>query len=398
MASPPSTGGLSGSTRADTSFGEFDTSYKGAKHKDSRTSLQSTLPPSLYARSDAGLLSVKSRYEDFEPQHNCQSAREVKHRRLGNYVSITILTLAVFSTAFSAVFLVIALYSPFYGRKIRSSGGQFTPASAAFLTSLFARLIELSFVTVVVAFIGQALARRAFKLETVRGITLAELSMRTWIMQPGTLFTQWESVKYAGITFLGATSLLAALFALLYTTAATALVQPQLKFPDWQPQVMQGIVKMNFANSVEVGEECIIPNSLSTLKDDFSSETCLQVEHAAMAYHNYFSWLQAWTTMLGLGNSSINLVDRPPGYALYTDNTTIVAPWIRTQNVTAVNETRFVNNVTMAMPHVGIIQAAQDPINRIVQPQEVEGALYNIHAAVPSPMINVYVFDRCPSF
>ena len=40
-------------------------------------------------------------------------------------------------------------------------------------------MIELSFVTVVVAFVGQALARRAFKEEVARGVTLAEMSMRS---------------------------------------------------------------------------------------------------------------------------------------------------------------------------------------------------------------------------
>lgn len=389
MVSPPSTGGLSGSTRADTSFGELDTSSRGAKHKDSRVSLQSTLQPSLYARSDAGLLSVKSRYEDFEPHHNCQSARHVKHPRLGNCVSITIFVLALFSTAFSAIFLVIALYQPTYGRKIRSHGGSLTPASAAFLTSLFAKLIELSFVTVVVAFIGQALARRAFKLESIKGVSLAELSMRAWVMQPGTVFTQWESVRYAGITVLGVISLVAALFALLYTSAATALVQPQLKFPDWKHQEMQGIVKMEYANSIAVKTQCVTPNGLVYTSDTDSGSTCLQVEHAAMAYHNYFSWLQTWTNELDIGNSSDLLADRPRGYALYTDNTTIVAPWIEKQNVTAANKSRWINNVTMAMPHVGVIQAAQDPVNRIVQPADVEGAVYNIRASVPSPMINV---------
>lgn len=392
MASPPSTGGLSGSTRADTSFGELDTAYRGAKHKDSRTSLQSTLPPSLYARSEAGLLSVKSRYEDFEPHHNCQSARSVKHGRFGNCVSVTIFIFALFSTAFSLIFLILALLGPTF-RGIRSEGGPLTPGTAAFITSLFARLIELSFVSVVIAFIGQALARRAFKLENRRGVTLAEMSMRTWVMQPGTVFTQWESVKYAGVTLLGAISLLAALLALLYTSAATALVQPQLKFPDWTHQEMQGIVSMSFANSEAVKHGCSNPNVLNYGDGPAATEdellTCLQIEHAAMSYHNYHSWLEIWTEELGKGNGSSLLAKRPPGYALYTDNTTIVAPWIERNDVTTVNETRYVNNVTMAMPHVGVIQAAQDPINRIVQPAEVEGATYNIRAAVPSPKINV---------
>lgn len=156
---------------------------------------------------------------------------------------------------------------------------------------------------------------------------------------------------------------------------------------------MQGIVKMQFANSIEVKNECVLPHNLIYTSDTNASLTCLQEEHAAAAYHNYFSWLQTWTTILQIGNSSTDLGSRPPGYALYADNTTIAAPWIERKNVTAANETRWINNVTMAMPHMGVIQAAQDPVNQIVQPSEVEGAVYNIRAAVPSPMINVYVFS-----
>lgn len=47
--------------------------------------------------------------------------------------------------------------------------------------------------------------------------------MRSWVMQPGTMITHCESVKYAGTTFLGAIALIAALMAMLYTTASDAL-------------------------------------------------------------------------------------------------------------------------------------------------------------------------------
>jgi hypothetical protein len=50
-----------------------------------------------------------------------------------------------------------------------------------------AKLIELSFVTSFVAFLGQVLSRRAFMKEQGRGVTLSELSMWRWVVQPGTL-------------------------------------------------------------------------------------------------------------------------------------------------------------------------------------------------------------------
>lgn len=54
-------------------------------------------------------------------------------------------------------------------------------------------------------------------------MTLAEMSMRSWIMQPGTMLTHWETVRYAAVSFLGLVSLLAAVMAMLYTSASDAL-------------------------------------------------------------------------------------------------------------------------------------------------------------------------------
>ena len=86
-----------------------------------------------------------------------------------------------------------------------------------------AKLIELSYVTSFVAFLGQVLSRRAFMKEQGRGVTLSELSMWRWVVQPGTLITHWETAKYAGISILGILSLLSAALATLYSPAAAAL-------------------------------------------------------------------------------------------------------------------------------------------------------------------------------
>lgn len=123
----------------------------------------------------------------------------------------------------SGMYLIVAMVKPHFGNRISVHGG-LTPSTASLLSALFAKTIELSFVTVFVAFLGQVLTRRAI-LNKSRpgGITIAEMSMRTWIMQPGTLITHWEAVKYAALTFLGVIALTAAFIAMLYTTAADAL-------------------------------------------------------------------------------------------------------------------------------------------------------------------------------
>ncbi|KAK5113040.1 hypothetical protein LTR85_011062 [Meristemomyces frigidus] len=409
LISPPSTGGFSGSTRYDGTPTDFDTSYQGAKHfgKQSVSSLHSTIPPSF--RSDTGLVSIRSKYDEWEPQHNCRSNKHVK-QKVGSRMSTTILILAIFSTVFSAAFLIIALRGPRYGRRV-GTNGTLTPSSAAFLTSFMAKLIELAFVTVLVAFLGQALARRAFKLEDVRGVTLAELNMRAWVMQPGTVFTRWETVRYAGTTALGLIALLGAVAAILYTSAATALVQPQLKYPKWQSMEMQGLVKTIFANPTYIGQNCKTPIT-ATYDPANNQATCIQLEHAAMGYHNYFGYLGIWTDVINNGTGSSDPAQRPKGFALLNDNTTVTAPWIEHggPNVTELywqNNSTIINNVSMAMPHPGVIQAAMDTRNNImqviyvynngiecmpnvIQPAELEGeGSYNIRASVPSSVVHV---------
>lgn len=391
LTSPPSTGGFSGTTYF-SSPGDDGMCYVGERvgGKQSLSSLRSTIQPSLSAKSDAGLLSVRSRYDDWDPHQNCSSQKQVK-QKMGHWVSTVFIILAIFSTVLSAIFLIIALRGPRYGRYI-STNGALTASSAAFLTSFFAKIIEMTFVTVQVAFIGQALARRAFKQRTARGITLAELSMRTWISQPGTLFTQWITVRYAGISLLGVISLFAAFSALLYTSAATALVQPMLKFPNWSPRVMRGAVSSEFANPAYVAQSCQTP---ITSTDDYDAgDTCVNLENAALGYHNYFAYVGLWTQIVDNGNGSSVLSARPQGFALLNDNTSVTAPWVEeyTTNMTEIYETQgiIVNNVSMAMPHPGVIQAAQDPINGIIQPAELdELGTYNLIASVPSSVVHV---------
>lgn len=55
------------------------------------------------------------------------------------------------------------------------------------------------------------------------------------------------------------------------------------------------------------------------------------------------------------------------------DNTTVQGSWINVKNMTDVSATygRTVNNVSLAMPHSGVFAAARDPINGIMQPQDL---------------------------
>jgi hypothetical protein len=93
------------------------------------------------------------------------------------------MALSIYSTAMSGLWLVVAIYQPRYGRGISSSNGPgvLAPSTASLLSTLFAKTIELSFVTVFVAFVGQVLTRRSF-LKRSKGMTIAEMTMRNWVI------------------------------------------------------------------------------------------------------------------------------------------------------------------------------------------------------------------------
>jgi hypothetical protein len=165
--------------------------------------------------------SSKSAYAGpFQPQDGCATILNFEHSRI-NWFGITMFVLSVFSTVFSGIYFVVATVGPRYGHTI-GTDARLSSSTASILTQLFAKLIELSFVTVFVAFVGQALSRRAF-MARERGVSLAELSMRSWVQQPGSMISNPQSLRFAAFTLLGACCLTAALVALLYTTAADAL-------------------------------------------------------------------------------------------------------------------------------------------------------------------------------
>jgi hypothetical protein len=143
-----------------------------------------------------------------------------------------------------------------------------------------------------------------------RGVTLSELSMWRWVVQPGTLITHWETAKYAGLSILGLLSLLSAVLATLYSTAATALgmypvgmiirptltlpVQPMLKDGGhYTPNVFAGRVKTGFTNIGYLQTTCETPIT-KTMDQNAAGSTCLQLEWAGQGFHNYQRYLSAW--------------------------------------------------------------------------------------------------------
>ena len=239
---------------------------------------------------------------DFE----CRMRRPPQKGR-SSWLAISILGLSIYSTVFSGAWLLIAIIKVRYGSTV-STKGALPITTASVLYAAFAKSIELSFVTVFVAFVGQALSRRA-RFQP-KGFTIAEMSMRSWVMQPGTMISHWESVRYAAATKLGVFSLLVALMAMVYTTASDALVAPVLKFGPTESRIMYGKVSTSFANTEYIENHCNTPIT-GAMDPVNNGTTCIQIEHSGQAYHNYMQYLTTWVKNIGSKNTSDNLRNRP---------------------------------------------------------------------------------------
>ena len=191
------------------------------------------------------------------------------------------MVLSVYSTLLSGIWLGVAIAKPRFGHGI-SDTSRIPPATAGLIAAALAKSVELSFVTVFVTFLGQVLSRRAL-VERSRGITICEMSMRQWIMQPGTMITHFATVRYAALTFLGMISLLGALTAMFYTTASDALVAPVLKMGQQEHRMLYGKVAASYANEPQIQQNCQTPIS-DKIDPEYAGSTCIAVEHSGQAY------------------------------------------------------------------------------------------------------------------
>jgi hypothetical protein len=93
-----------------------------------------------------------------------------------------------------------------------------------------------------------------------------------------------------------------------------------------------------------------------------------------------------------IGNGSTDQQKRPKGFGMLYENTTIYAQWINIIDTQEVSKThgRAINNVSLAMPHAGVFEAAHAARNGILQPEELNSeGTYSLIASVPSPVMNV---------
>ncbi|KAF2090347.1 hypothetical protein K490DRAFT_6729, partial [Saccharata proteae CBS 121410] len=336
-------------------------------------------------RTPASLYEASPNPYGFSPIHACPTRKNFLRGR-SSWFTWTIIILSIYSTAFSAIFLIIALRAPRW--PTIHDRGSLTPANASLVTAIFAKTIELSFATAFVAFLGQVLSRRSMAVASGgKGVTLAELSMRNWVFQPGAMITRWETVRYAGLSILGVISIVAAISGMLYTSASDALVQPQLKYGKWESKELAGNVSTSFANATYLGNHCQSPVPYDE-DPDYHDSTCIDIYYNAKSSHDFQTYLANWAGFSDNSTGAVDVKNRAIANSLAGSDTTVNGTWM---NVTVEEQNgRIVNKARLAMPHSGVLQAATDKRNKILQPEQLGGlGAYTLIASTPNPMIEV---------
>ncbi|KAL1623483.1 hypothetical protein SLS54_004473 [Diplodia seriata] len=340
--------------------------------------------------AEAGMPSPKLEYffegnqqPGFNPTVHCPARRHFFRTR---WVTSSIILISIYATIVSGLFLVVALRGPEWPM-IRTSGW-LTPSNASLLVAILAKTVELSFGSSIVAFLGQVLSRRSLSVRgSGKGVTLAEMSMRNWVGAPGYMVANFETVRYALFSILGIISFIAAIVATVYTSASDALVQPQLKLGALETKIAKANVMTKFANNQYLGFNCETPIPVSE-DEEHRNATCLDISYAAQAYHDYQRYVAEWDSFAKNKSAGTTKETRVPAFSQYRSEIQVNGTWL---DVSAFEwNGRVVNNVSLAMPHAGVLGAATDERNEILQPSELGGlGAYNLVASVPSPAIHV---------
>lgn len=153
-------------------------------------------------------------------------------------------------------------------------------------------------------------------------------------------------------------------------------VQPKLTVVS-SDIAIQGFVKSSFASSAYLAQQCFTPVTVSDDAD--AGVTCVDIRYAYQGDLDLQNSLSQWESISRNSEGGSDLLDRPsPTTLFYNNNTRVTSSWIAVLNTTTVSG-RVVNNVTLAVPHIGVIAAARDPRNGILQ---LEVCLVTHHCSI----------------
>ncbi|KAM0427871.1 hypothetical protein ACHAPT_007330 [Fusarium lateritium] len=313
--------------------------------------------------------------------------------------TVAIILLALYSTTLSGLWLVIATIQPRWGFTISTTRG-FSPSNAATLTALLGKTIEITSIAVFISCLGQVLTRRAVA-EKSTGITLADITVRNWVIQPGFLLTHFQTLAVAGRTLLGVLSLLTLVATILYTTASEALVSPKLKYGKWETRELTVPVHSYYGNYIHAGKRCLRHPAIGLEPKKFDLERanafwlyCLGQELGYMSSRDLLAFSMSYDEDTELKYAAkVGNVPRPAGRTILHDNVAMEAIRVNTEfsDVAALYKRwgRIVDNVTVSIPHPGVWSASRSPENKILQPEDLSNTGgFSIRAAVVSPTLN----------
>ena len=358
----------------------LDNDNGGANSFTSRSQQLKALFHSNSKKCMDGIYKVLTFVEEPLPDHSDISFAKTNWRSFGN------LLLSIYATAFSAVFLAVAIWQPRYGKWI-SPTARLTPSTADLLVNIFAKSIEVASAGVYINFLGQLLTKRSLRS---RGISLADIAVREWLIQPGFIVWEWRNIKYAGTTILGSTSLLAAIAIYSFTVAANSLVTPHMVMGEWESAQFSGQFRQNFGNVIVLKKDCWAP--LDTRLDGQNiGESCINVLASGLANQDFNNFMKEWNReVFGGNNASSRLARRPSATSSIFTDTRTEGTWVQRSrsNITAnfARYGRVVNNITLAMPHPVVYYSAE-----VEFPAPVKGTGFGEHsvkASVVSPMSN----------
>ncbi|MCJ1445749.1 MAG: hypothetical protein MMC23_006254 [Stictis urceolatum] len=110
--------------------------------------------------------------------------------------------------------------------------GGFAAQIASTVVAGTAKSIELALATIFVTFLGQVLSRDA--LDVRSSITLADMQLKMVLLQPGSVISKFSSYRRTTKALLGLPTMLAALVAMIYTTASDTLGMSLESFLNYQ--------------------------------------------------------------------------------------------------------------------------------------------------------------------
>ncbi|KAM6517009.1 hypothetical protein FSOLCH5_007961 [Fusarium solani] len=347
--------------------------------------------------NDPALAPVTVSTQEQYPPHTTPPDKKLTRSRCG-FVTAGFFFLALYSTVMSGLWLATAIVQPRWGDMISAKKGRLSPSNAALISQLLSKTIEISFATVFIGYIGQVLSRRAMASNT-KGITLADMTMKKWVVQPGSVFTHLGAVSLAGFTFLGVMSFAVLIATFLYTTASEALVAPKLKYSPWKDANLQATVHTWYGNPVYAARQCqpLLKQNPGSDTDLWDMESyyeffnCLILQFSSQSSHDLYSYLIDWNNTDATG---IELANRPAGSTMVDNNVTMQASWVdaKYKDVPELYKKwgRIIDNATIALPHPRVWEAFRSPSNGILQPEDLGGlGGINIKARVSSPALNV---------